>query len=115
MLDKYQLAELKDLYTPLGWGGVREMAKHFKVGVGVVAWAINYKNYKTKQKKRVENWKMKNKERWAKWQKEYSKEYHQKPKNKKRIRENTRKRYWKNPEKYRKMRRKWYKKKNCRQ
>ena len=59
-LDKGQLAEVKDLYVKDSYQSVKELSKLFNVSNSCIKWAVNYKNFRERQTKRVKKWKKEN-------------------------------------------------------
>lgn len=111
-LDKAQLAELQDLYSPnSGWGGVREMAKYFGVGNNVIRWAVDYRGYKEYATQKSYEWIKKNPEKAREMLKKAVKKYKQSEKGKAKIKAYNKER----SEILRRYYRRYYKKKKIRQ
>jgi hypothetical protein len=81
-LNKAELAELKELYSPEAeWRGLKEMAKYFGVNEGVIRYAVNYNGYREKQKIRANEWRKKNPEKWKKIGEKAMKKFYHKIRN----------------------------------
>ena len=109
-LDKGQIAEIKDLYDG-SYGSVRELAKIFKVNLNVIRRHTNHKGYRDWFKWWIRK-KMKE-PRYKEIQKRANKRYLATPEGRRKYNEimknYMKKKYWENPEEYRKKQREYYK------
>ena len=60
--DEGELAELKELYLGT-YASVKEMARHFGVGITAMRWQVDYKDYRVKQDTLSRKWQAEHPER----------------------------------------------------
>ena len=92
LLDKGQIAEVKDLYAG-SWGSVRELAGLFNVSTTVIRYLVNYKNYRQKSKEYSNDWRMKNPEKFREIVKKAGRKYQQSENGKAKIKKRDKKRW----------------------
>lgn len=64
-LDKYQIAEFKDLWDG-SYQGLKQLARHFKVSIDCMRWFVDYQDHRKRQSARIKAWQLKNPERLKK-------------------------------------------------